>query len=122
MDLYTTLGCTPTWTCAPYLLRDRPRFGAHIAWGESNAIVFANSVLGARTERYGDFIDLCAAVVGMVPEVGLHTDEGRLGRVLVRVHGLSDRAMARDAFFAARRLRSREGLRRGSRYRQRPSR
>jgi predicted aconitase len=56
MDLYTALGCRPTWTCAPYLLRDRPRFGAHIAWGESNAIVFANSVLGARTQRYGDFV------------------------------------------------------------------
>ena len=101
MHEYTALGCRQTWTCAPYQLADRPNFGEQIAWAESNAIVFANSVLGARTERYGDFIDLCAAVVGMVPEVGLHTDEGRLGRVLVRVHGISDRAMARDAFFAA---------------------
>jgi predicted aconitase len=53
MDLYTALGCRPTWTCAPYLLRDRPRFGAHIAWGESNAIVFANSVLGAPQRSSG---------------------------------------------------------------------
>jgi len=101
MREYAALGCRQTWTCAPYQLAERPNFGEQIAWAESNAIVFANSVLGARTERYGDFIDLCAAVVGMVPEVGLHTDEGRLGRVLVRVRGIAERAMARDAFFAA---------------------
>ena len=82
---YTAMGCTETWTCAPYQLPDRPAFGEQIAWAESNAIVFANSVLGARTERYGDFIDICAAVTGVVPEVGLHTDEGRLARVVIRV-------------------------------------
>ena len=41
MDLYERLGCAPTWTCAPYLLANRPKLGQHIAWGESNAIVFA---------------------------------------------------------------------------------
>ncbi|MCC6930515.1 MAG: aconitase X catalytic domain-containing protein [Gemmatimonadaceae bacterium] len=101
MREYAALGCRQTWTCAPYQLAERPNFGEQIAWAESNAIVFANSVLGARTERYGDFIDLCAAVVGMVPEVGLHTDEGRLGRVLVRVRGVRDAMMRRDTFFAA---------------------
>ncbi|HEX4934762.1 MAG TPA: aconitase X catalytic domain-containing protein, partial [Gemmatimonadaceae bacterium] len=101
MRHYVALGCRQTWTCAPYQLLDRPALGEQIAWAESNAIVFANSVLGARTERYGDFIDLCAALVGAVPEVGLHTDDGRLGRVLVRVRGVSERAMARDAFHAA---------------------
>jgi len=48
-----------------------------VAWGESNAIVFANSVLGARTERYGDFLDICCAITGRAPAVGLHTDAGR---------------------------------------------
>lgn len=100
MDLYTTLGCTPTWTCAPYLLRDRPRFGAHIAWGESNAIVFANSVLGARTQRYGDFVDIAAAIVGRAPFAGLHTDAGRLGQVQVDVSGLPAKVLQRDSFFA----------------------
>lgn len=100
MDLYTALGCTPTWTCAPYLLRDRPRLGAHIAWGESNAIVFANSVLGARTQRYGDFVDVAAAVVGRAPLAGLHTDEGRLGQVRIDVSGLPPEVMARESFFA----------------------
>lgn len=77
MDAYVALGCRPTWTCAPYQLTDRPGFGEQIAWGESNAIVFANSVLGARTNRYGDFLDICCALTGRAPAVGLHTDEGR---------------------------------------------
>src|SRR5687768_15600951 len=86
---YTAMGCQQTWTCAPYHLPSRPAFGEQIAWAESNAIVFANSVLGARTERYGDFIDICAAMVGHVPDIGLHTDEGRLGHTVVRVRGIS---------------------------------
>ncbi len=59
--------------------------GEQIAWAESNAIVFANSVLGARTERYGDFIDVCCALTGRAPAIGLHTDEGRRARAVVRI-------------------------------------
>jgi predicted aconitase len=77
MDAYVAMGCAPSWTCAPYQLAARPAFGDQIAWGESNAIVFANSVLGARTARYGDFLDICCALTGRAPAVGLHTDEGR---------------------------------------------
>jgi predicted aconitase len=99
MSLYTALGCQPTWTCAPYLLTPRPRFGAQIAWGESNAIAFANSVLGARTQRYGDFVDICAAVVGRAPFAGLHTDEGRLGDVLIDVAGLPAEVIGHESFF-----------------------
>ena len=95
MRHYTAMGCRETWTCAPYQLDERPAFGEQIAWAESNAIVFANSVLGARTERYGDFIDICAAITGHVPEYGLHTDEGRLGTVLVEVRGVPEAAMRR---------------------------
>ena len=97
---YTAMGCQETWTCAPYQLHERPAFGEQIAWAESNAIVFANSVLGARTERYGDFIDICAAITGLVPAFGLHTDEGRLGTVLVEIEGVSDAVRRRDTFFA----------------------
>ena len=97
---YTAMGCQETWTCAPYQLHERPAFGEQIAWAESNAIVFANSVLGARTERYGDFIDICAAITGLVPEFGLHTDEGRLGTVLVEIAGVPDAIRRRDTFFA----------------------
>ncbi|MGI9666077.1 MAG: aconitase X [Acidimicrobiia bacterium] len=77
MDQYVQMGCEPTWTCAPYQREQRPEFGEQIAWGESNAIVFANSVLGARTERYGDFLDICCAITGRAPFIGLHTTEAR---------------------------------------------
>lgn len=83
MDAYVALGARPTWTCAPYQLDARPPLGEHIAWAESNAIVFANSVLGARTDRYGDFLDICAAITARAPYAGLHTDAARLGQVLV---------------------------------------
>ncbi len=92
MDAYVEMGCRPTWTCAPYQLERRPAFGEHVAWAESNAIVFANSVLGARTNRYGDFIDICAAITGRVPGAGLHLDEHRRGRIVFR---LSDDIPAR---------------------------
>jgi predicted aconitase len=85
MDAYVSMGCRQTWTCAPYQLPERPALGEHVAWAESNAIVFANSVLGARTERYGDFIDICAAITGRVPLTGLHTDEGRRARAVFRL-------------------------------------
>ena len=58
MNAYVALGCIPTWTCAPYQAGYRPKQGENIAWAESNAVVFANSVLGARTNRYGDFMDI----------------------------------------------------------------
>jgi hypothetical protein len=90
MDAYVSMGCRPTWTCAPYQLPDRPVLGEHVAWAESNAIVFANSVLGARTNRYGDFIDICAAVTGRVPDHGLHTDEGRLATIVIRLEDVLD--------------------------------
>ncbi len=85
MDLYVQMGCRPTWTCAPYQLPERPALGEHVAWAESNAIVFCNSVLGARTNRYGDFLDICAAITGRVPDAGLHRDEERLATVVVRL-------------------------------------
>jgi len=96
MSLYESMGCTPTWTCAPYQLEERPSFGQHIAWAESNAIVFANSVLGARTHRYGDFIDICAALTGRAPAAGLHLDEHRRGEVLFRLRGVSDALLDHD--------------------------
>ena len=99
MDRYLQMGCRPTWTCAPYQLPDRPAFGEHVAWAESNAIVFVNSVLGARTDRYGDFIDICAAVTGRVPRAGLHLPENRRGQVLFRLEGISAGLLAEDVFY-----------------------
>jgi predicted aconitase len=93
------MGCRPTWTCAPYQVAHRPALGEQVAWAESNAIVFANSVLGARTERYGDFIDICAAITGRVPDAGLHREENRRGEVLFRLTGISDRLLRDDVLF-----------------------
>ncbi|MEA1904218.1 MAG: aconitase X catalytic domain-containing protein [Actinomycetota bacterium] len=98
MDAYVALGCEPTWTCAPYQLAQRPQMGEQIAWGESNAIVFANSVLGARTGRYGDFMDICCALTGRAPYTGLHTDEGRLATLVVEL-GLTDKILASDVSY-----------------------
>jgi len=101
MDAYLALGCEATWTCAPYQLQRRPQQGEHIAWAESNAIVFANSVLGARTDRYGDFTDICAALTGRVPYAGLHRPEDRAGQILFRIsRAIGPRLLAEDAFYA----------------------
>jgi predicted aconitase len=82
MEAYRDLGCRPTFTCAPYQLPGRPGLGEHVAWAESNAIVFANSVLGARTDRYGDFFDIAAALTGRAPYAGLHRSEHRRGQLV----------------------------------------
>ena len=100
-DLHVALGCKPTLTCAPYQLLPRPRVGQHVAWAESNAIVFVNSVLGARTDRYGDFADLCAALTGRVPLAGLHRDENRHARALFDIAPLPGTGLPRDLYFAA---------------------
>lgn len=86
---YEKMGAIPTWTCAPYQQGLVPSFGEQIAWGESNAVAFANSVLGARTERYADLTDICAAITGCVPEMGLHLEENRKARILIRLEGIS---------------------------------
>ena len=86
MHHYRALGCEPTFTCAPYqLAAARPSFGEQVAWAESNAIVFCNSVLGARTERYGDFTDIACAITGRVPDAGLHRDAARRARLVLRI-------------------------------------
>ncbi len=99
MQYYEDMGCQPTWTCAPYQSEQRPDFGQHIAWAESNAVVFANSVLGARTHRYGDFIDICAAVTGRAPAAGLHLEENRVGQIVLDVSGLRPSLVEVDVFY-----------------------
>lgn len=99
MRAYEALGCRPTWTCAPYQAGHRPAAGSDVAWGESNAVAFCNSVLGARTNRYGDFLDICAAIAGRAPRYGLHLPENRRARVVVETGGLSPELRTSDAFF-----------------------
>jgi len=99
MDAYVTLGCAPTWTCAPYQNGHRPAAGSHVAWGESNAVAFANSVLGARTNRYGDFLDIACALSGRAPYCGLHLDSARRATIVVRTDALSESLKNSDVFY-----------------------
>ncbi len=96
---YTDMGCIPTWTCAPYQSYLTPRFGQQIAWGESNAICYANSVLGARTNRYADYMDICAAITGRVPKCGLHLNENRKGQILLRLTDVRPALMQSNEFY-----------------------
>ena len=117
MDRYRALGARPTFTCAPYQLADsRPALGQQVAWGESNAIAFCNSVLGARTNRYGDFLDIAAAITGRVPDAGLHRTDARRATLVLR---LADDVPARlrdsDCSGAGARARARPSGRLGGR-------
>ncbi len=78
------MGFTPTYTCIPYLVR-RPGVDEHLAWGESNAVVMANSYYGARTNREGGPLALAAALTGYTYYAGLHLPQNRVGRIRVRV-------------------------------------
>lgn len=96
MHAYRELGCEPTWTCAPYQAGHRPRFGSHVAWGESNAVAFCNSVLGARTNRYGDFLDIACAISGRAPDYGLHRTEHRVASIVFDVSSLDPSFLTSD--------------------------
>ncbi len=96
-DAYTDMGARPSYTCAPYLLESAPKQGEQIAWAESNAVVFANSVLGARTMKYPDFLDACIALTGRAPNAGPHIDHNRKATLHVKLKGLS--GPVDDAFY-----------------------
>lgn len=96
MEAYRKLGCEQSWTCAPYQAGHRPALGSDVAWGESNAVVFCNSVLGARTNRYGDFLDIACAITGRAPDYGLHRPENRRARLVFDVSGLSPSFLASE--------------------------
>ena len=73
--------------------------GEQVAWGESNAVAFANTVLGARTNRYGDFLDIACAVSGRAPYYGLHCSKNRRAEILLDVTGLPKKVKEEDTFF-----------------------
>jgi predicted aconitase len=85
LDAYAKMGISMTCTCTPYLVGIRPKVGEHIAWSESSAIAFANSVLGARTNREGGPSALAAGICGVTPNYGLHLEENRVSEFVVRV-------------------------------------
>ncbi|NBA97139.1 DUF521 domain-containing protein [Pseudomonas sp. R5(2019)] len=95
-DAYLDMGARVSFTCAPYLLETAPGLGEQIVWAESNAVVYANSVLGARTLKYPDYLDICIALTGRAPLVGSHRDDGRKATVRIDV---CKPAGADDAFY-----------------------
>ena len=87
---YVKLGCRPVWTCAPHQLPGGPTLGDHIIVGESNVVACYNSVIGARTNKYGDFLDVCAGLTDRVPYARLRTDQGRQARIRFDTAGLPE--------------------------------
>jgi predicted aconitase len=85
IEAYERLGVRPTCTCTPYLVGNVPRLGEHVAWAESSAVSYANSVLGARTNREGGPSALAAAITGRAAAYGLHLDENRRATLRVDV-------------------------------------
>ena len=86
VDAYAKLGITKTCTCTPYLVGNVPRYGDHISWSESSAVAYANSVIGARTNREGGPAALAAALVGKTPLYGYHLERNRKASFIVDVN------------------------------------
>ncbi|MBV6656620.1 MAG: aconitase family protein [Devosiaceae bacterium] len=84
-DAYVAMGARPTFTCAPYLLDDAPEEDEAIGWSESNAVIYANSVLGARTQKHPDYLDLFIAMTGRAPNTGVYLAENRIPDCEIRV-------------------------------------
>jgi predicted aconitase len=79
------MGARPTFTCAPYLLENVPEEDEAIGWSESNAVIYANSVLGARTQKHPDYLDLFIAITGRAPNIGVYLAENRKPVCEIRV-------------------------------------
>lgn len=95
-DAYMAMGAQLSFTCAPYLLDTAPKAGEQIVWAESNAVVYANSVLGARTLKYPDYLDICIALTGRAPLIGCHLDAQRKARLQIELPALGE---LDDAFY-----------------------
>lgn len=80
------MGVIPVWTCTPYFEGNLPHYGEMISWEESSAVIFANSVLGARTNRTTIGVDIASSIVGRVPEYGLLLDRNRKANILIKLN------------------------------------
>jgi len=85
IEAFTKMGVIPTCTCTPYLIGNNPHFGENIAWSESSAVSYANSVLGAKTNREGGPSALASAITGKTPEYGLHLEENRNAKIKIKL-------------------------------------
>lgn len=98
---FADMGAEPTWTCAPYETPSAPKLNDQIAAGESNVVAYYNSVIGARTNRCADLLDVCVALTGRAPKYGLHLEDNRKGQFLFRLHGIPPEVMQEDWFYPA---------------------
>ena len=115
-DAYVRMGCRPSFTCAPYLLDTAPAADEVIAWSESNAVIYANSVLGARTAKHPDFLDLCIALTGRTPLAGVYLDAARKAQRIIDVdlpEGIDDGFWPLVGYLAGQRSPDRIPLLRG---------
>ncbi|GKZ38753.1 hypothetical protein AbraIFM66950_011216 [Aspergillus brasiliensis] len=96
---YIDMGAQPTFTCGPYQLDSAPKLGDQVAWAESNAVVYANSVLGARTMKYPDFLDIAIALTGRAPKGGPHVDTNRQASLIVQLHDTERLHDLDDSFY-----------------------
>ena len=96
---YQKMGCKVELTCAPYHLPEVPGFGERIAWAESNAIVYANSVIGARTNKTFQYLDLCAALTGRIPEFGYYCSEERRAVNVYQLSEMPEHWLGDDGFY-----------------------
>ena len=85
-DAYVDMGVRPTFTCAPYFLKDLPETNEAIGWSESNAVIYANSILGARTEKHPDYLDLFIAITGRAPNSGVYLADNRVPECEIKVN------------------------------------
>ena len=85
IDAFKRMGVITTCTCTPYFIGNVPHFGEHVAWSESSAVAYANSVLGLKTNREGGPSALASALTGRTPEFGMHLDENRQAQVAIDV-------------------------------------
>lgn len=90
VDIYRKMGIMESYTCTPYYFYNEPSFGDHISWAESSAIIYVNSIIGARTNRESGPSALAAAIIGKTPDHGLHRDSGRSANIIVNVEGQLD--------------------------------
>ncbi|MCC7573792.1 MAG: aconitase X catalytic domain-containing protein [Candidatus Methanofastidiosum sp.] len=85
LDAYLKMGIDCSCTCTPYLIGNRPNCGEHVAWSESSAVSFVNSVLGAKSNREGGPSSLASSIIGKTPNYGLHLEQNRKAGIIVDI-------------------------------------
>jgi predicted aconitase len=105
---YLALGGIPCWTCAHYQVCNFPKRGQNIAWAESNAVVYANSLIGCRTNKITSGLDIACAITGLTPKYGLLLEENRIATInfSLNLKNISDLDVRSIGFYIGRHCKS----------------